>query len=240
MKKLLILICLISVNAYAGWFCREGASRKIGEGIESCGIGEDANEQAARKKALSNAFEEFNSICEQSADCKNFDTLVEPMRTECLEGEGSFKCYRAFMFYLTKKPKNKTVDKSQELDKLIKEIAAKDRQNTDEIKSTVKDESDSIKKDIKGIKQSIENRPYQFILIENPEDTIKKQRTSMNDKSSKKKKKLTPYAKCMEEYEEMRTNWESLTNQDPYDNMVKLAGVAAKEEECKALDTKTN
>lgn len=61
-----------------------------------CGIGESANDEGfARKKALTNAIEEFKIICDLSSDCANQPISIEPKRTTCAPKEnGLIKCYR--------------------------------------------------------------------------------------------------------------------------------------------------
>ena len=101
---LILLASLTSHPALAEdqWFCKEGASRMLGEVMESCGIAKSADEAEARKKALDGAFEEFDRICRESANCRDYEKTVEPMRTECIKGkDDQFTCYRALDFTIT-------------------------------------------------------------------------------------------------------------------------------------------
>jgi hypothetical protein len=93
---------LSTVKAEQGWFCQHAASEKNGNSITSCGIGEAAKENEARKKALESALEEFDTLCERSIDCKSFETIVEPNRNDCQKIGKSFKCYRAITATITK------------------------------------------------------------------------------------------------------------------------------------------
>ncbi|MBI2519720.1 MAG: hypothetical protein HYV97_04865 [Bdellovibrio sp.] len=98
MSKLMLLVSsflTLSLTANAKWFCEEVASEKMDNIITSCGIGEAASEDEARKKALQAAFDELDSICERSIDCKTNETLIEPQRNDCKKEGQKFKCYRA-------------------------------------------------------------------------------------------------------------------------------------------------
>src|SRR5437868_5095349 len=60
------------------WFCREGASERQGSVLLACGVDTDPTENGARKKALAAAFEELDSICDRSVDCKTFELQIDP------------------------------------------------------------------------------------------------------------------------------------------------------------------
>src|SRR6185312_4497035 len=97
--KFYLLVFLIGsyFSAQASdWFCTESASRREGNTYEVCGIGQDKSENLSRKKALDNAFSEFNAICSQSDDCKKKFKEVSPLRTDCELQYGQYKCYRSF------------------------------------------------------------------------------------------------------------------------------------------------
>jgi hypothetical protein len=134
-KRSLILITLIfaeagyqNVQAEDQWFCREGASRLLGDVMESCGIGKSPDEGTARKNALDGAFEEFDRICRESANCRDYEKTVVPMRTECIQGKDqAFTCYRALDFTVTTQKKEKAFDDKDKKDAVVAAIAA----NTD-------------------------------------------------------------------------------------------------------------
>lgn len=99
-KLLLFFLICFPVTAHAAqWFCKEGASSKINNTYEVCGIGEEVTENEARKTALKNAFEEFDLVCNRSDDCRNKYKQISPLRTDCDLNEDKYKCYRAF--YIT-------------------------------------------------------------------------------------------------------------------------------------------
>lgn len=128
MKEILILvISLFSINECfpAQWFCKEGSSKRFDNTFEVCGIGSDLNEDIARKKALSNAFNEFDLVCNKSDDCKGKYKQVSPLRTDCEKNSGKFNCYRAFYIVIdpTKTQINSENDfLSTELEKKEREI----------------------------------------------------------------------------------------------------------------------
>jgi hypothetical protein len=136
-KHFLILISLMvavagvalpNVHAEDQWFCREGASRLLGDVMESCGIGKSPDEATARKNALDGAFEEFDRICRESANCRDYEKTVVPMRTECIQGKDqAFTCYRALDFTVTTQKKEKAFDDKDKKDAVVAAIAA----NTD-------------------------------------------------------------------------------------------------------------
>lgn len=178
MKSLVVLS--LSTNAYASWFCEEGASRKQGNGIVSCGIGSNADEDEARKKALHNAIAEFNLICDESVDCQNFEKIIEPLRTECKLNGDEYKCYRAVVFYPTKRKEK--LDKKQEIE-LFQLIV----EQKESMKEVIKSESESIKQGLKAIERKIDNVKAGNTIV------IKQQITSNSNR----------YQDCLQEYEDL-------------------------------------
>jgi hypothetical protein len=93
MKTLIFL--LLSLQAHADdWFCTEESGKRDGNVIWSCGVGESTMENEARKRALLDAMDEFQLICQMSADCQGRRTIVEPKRMTCKPYNGHIKCYR--------------------------------------------------------------------------------------------------------------------------------------------------
>lgn len=107
MKSIFLLmgINLLGDSAAFGtdWICREAASVRNGNVLLVCGVGVAEKEQDARIEALRNATKEFKELCLQSDDCKNHESTVEPMRTDCEKVGGTYKCYRAFSYQITNK-----------------------------------------------------------------------------------------------------------------------------------------
>lgn len=87
----------------ASWICRESASTRSGNILLVCGVGEAPDEHNAKIAALRNAAEEFKEICSQSADCRDRQYRVEPKRTDCEKTKDGYKCYRAFLYEITRK-----------------------------------------------------------------------------------------------------------------------------------------
>lgn len=93
------------------WFCKEGASKKIEDTYEVCGIGRDNDEDVARKNALKNAFEEFDLICNKSDDCRGKYKEINPLRSDCEKNnENYFTCYRSVYI---------TIDKLKIIDNIV-------------------------------------------------------------------------------------------------------------------------
>ena len=115
--------CVPSAFADDQWFCRQGSSQRLGEVLESCGIGKSTDEAEARKKALDGAFEEFDHICRESADCRDYEKTVEPMRTECIKGkDAAYTCYRALDFTVTHQKKEKSFDDKDKQEAIVSAI----------------------------------------------------------------------------------------------------------------------
>jgi hypothetical protein len=91
---LLIILLFLNLNVSWGWYCHEVASEKNGDVINSCGIAESTDEDAARKRALENAYRELDLICNKSYDCSGHGLEITPLRTECKKVNGAFICHR--------------------------------------------------------------------------------------------------------------------------------------------------
>lgn len=124
----LIIFLLLTLNNFAfsaQWFCKEGSSKRFDNTFEVCGIGNDLIEDISRKKALNNAFNEFDLVCNKSDDCKGKYKQVSPLRTDCdIQGD-KYICYRAFYIIIdpTKAQVNSEDDYlSKELEKKEKEL----------------------------------------------------------------------------------------------------------------------
>ncbi|MBT4762405.1 MAG: HEAT repeat domain-containing protein [Bdellovibrionaceae bacterium] len=114
-----ISIILISLPSFASaeWFCAEGASERNATSIFSCGIGVHKQENLARKKALENAFQELEMICNYSADCKQFQLNIVPKRTDCKKSGENYKCYRGVLAQITDKKRKQKYQKGQTISK---------------------------------------------------------------------------------------------------------------------------
>jgi hypothetical protein len=86
-KSLLILFTLMGAFVHADeggeWFCEQTASKRTASAIWSCGVGQASDEGSAQKKALENAIEQFDVICNGSTDCKGNPRTISPERTSC-------------------------------------------------------------------------------------------------------------------------------------------------------------
>jgi hypothetical protein len=116
-----------SASAEDQWFCREGASRSLGDVLETCGIGKSKEEATARKSALDAAFDEFDRICKESVTCRDYEKTVVPMRTECLQSKDEqFTCYRAVDFTVTSQKKSQGFDDKDKKDAVVSAMASND------------------------------------------------------------------------------------------------------------------
>jgi len=104
-KTVLILLYFIfTTSSFAsGWFCKEVASERNGNTINSCGVGTGATEADARKNALQMAYEEGDTICRPSIDCNPYEWVVTPLRNECKPFDGGYRCYRGITITITDK-----------------------------------------------------------------------------------------------------------------------------------------
>lgn len=99
MLKVIGLVLLVSVPAHAeDWFCHEASSEKVGAWITTCGTATSSSEDQARVISRERAIEEFKRVCAVSKDCRDFDFVVVPKRTECITSGNSVTCIRAMEF----------------------------------------------------------------------------------------------------------------------------------------------
>lgn len=96
MKFIILVLALVSQSVFADeWFCSTESGQRSGDTILACGVGEGMLEQHARKLALANALDEFQTICQASTECRNRTTSMEPKRLSCSKDkQGIWKCYR--------------------------------------------------------------------------------------------------------------------------------------------------
>ena len=90
----ILLILNIHSTSFAGWFCKDVASERTGERLNTCGVGEGTSENEARADALEAAYKELDKICSKSADCNNFEITLRPLRNDCAKTPQGYKCYR--------------------------------------------------------------------------------------------------------------------------------------------------
>jgi hypothetical protein len=107
---LILYFLIFNFSSYSvQWFCKEGSSKRFDNTFEVCGIGNDSNEDNARKNALNNAFNEFDLVCNKSDDCKGKFKQVSPLRIDCEKSNNKYICYRAFYIVVDpSKEQNKT------------------------------------------------------------------------------------------------------------------------------------
>lgn len=113
---ILLLMVLWDTESHAEetWLCRDASSVKHGSTITACGVAESQDLNDARNQARDHAITEFHTICDASADCRDFDYNVIPKRTECQLKGSEQVCYRAIDFeILSKKRRDVFVDLDQ-------------------------------------------------------------------------------------------------------------------------------
>jgi hypothetical protein len=120
----ILILFFLSFSASAKWLCHEASSLREGNTITACGIGLAKIEADARANALKRAYEELDSICNRSIDCKDKELFIEPLRNECLAEDDGYKCYRGVTATITtkerpKEPFQKEVDSIIEKEKVI-------------------------------------------------------------------------------------------------------------------------
>lgn len=104
MKVLItFIIFTISTNLYASWLCKEASSLAQNDNFYSCGVATSPQLNIARKNALNNAKEEFNSFCTESYQCKNNEYIVSPLRTDCKKVDENYICYRGLEYRILDK-----------------------------------------------------------------------------------------------------------------------------------------
>lgn len=122
---LIISISLISLSSHASWLCKEASSMAENEYFYSCGVATTSKLSTARKKALNNAKDEFNTFCDESYNCKNNEYVVSPLRTDCKKVNNEFICYRGLEYRILDKKREYS---NMSLSELKKEVASKENE----------------------------------------------------------------------------------------------------------------
>lgn len=94
----------MATNAFGmdQWLCTEDSSQIQGSRILACGVGEAMTEAGARKVALLNAEEEFQTICAPETICGQHKYSASPSRATCERSEDGWKCYRLVVYEIKK------------------------------------------------------------------------------------------------------------------------------------------
>lgn len=103
-----LLLFLLSLNSHASWLCREASSLAENDYFYACGVASSSDLFEARKRALLNAKHEFNSICNDSYNCKNKEYIITPLRTDCNKRDEVHTCYRGLQFRILDKERKDT------------------------------------------------------------------------------------------------------------------------------------
>lgn len=113
--SLLFIACILFpkiASAHEDWRCTEQGIAKEGTVFVSCGMGENHVESWARQSAITNAENNFDSMCQIDSLCQKMKRKnrisVEPGRLSCesvTDGEGIFartiyRCYQLIRFSL--------------------------------------------------------------------------------------------------------------------------------------------
>jgi hypothetical protein len=121
--SLLFLLGIALIQpVYAKWMCMEVATIREGNTYKSCGVGEAPTESEARAKARSNAIKEFQELCDISANCKDREFNITPLRNSCSKINNSFKCFRGIQFEITNVKVIKTKTDPEKLKKLEEQL----------------------------------------------------------------------------------------------------------------------
>jgi hypothetical protein len=103
MKYVGFLLFFLSLNVHAdNWLCTEESSQRVGSEINACGIGTGISEDEARTEAFNNSKAEFDRVCNASADCKNHEVTLTPMRTTCEVKNFVYTCQRLVVYSIGK------------------------------------------------------------------------------------------------------------------------------------------
>ncbi len=104
MRTLLLFTLVVSPAAFGDeWLCTEASAIRSGNTLTVCGIGEAESEGVARAEALKQAKKEFVSLCSASADCRNREADLLPLRTSCEKNGTRYKCYRGLKYEISEK-----------------------------------------------------------------------------------------------------------------------------------------
>lgn len=181
MKSLsvILLLILVSFAAHAQWLCREASSKRLGQTITACGVGQSVNLDEARVKSRESAVEEFKRVCQLSADCSEYDYTVVPKRTDCELKSGIHICYRALDFEVSDR-KRKSV--ALDLSELERELAHKNQEiqsiqdrleKINQIKQS-EEEAISKKKELVELEENLNQKEAEALKLQdlNSKDTI--------------------------------------------------------------------
>lgn len=157
--------------AFADWFCKEASSQQYGDTILSCGVATSSDLQIARNSAFESAKDEFARLCNQSVNCRDYEVIVKPMRTDCSKQSDSHTCYRALEYHITNKKKKDVPVNIDEVESLInrkqKEIDnLKINLSILEEKARLDAEASSLKEQIKSLEVKIETNEVALIPYE--------------------------------------------------------------------------
>lgn len=105
--KFIISLLICSSSAFAdengSWYCAQDSSKRQGNILWICGMGDGTSEGPARMEALKNAIDQFNIICSNSTDCTWHPRTIDPQRTSCKKDpKGYFSCVRLIVVTLEK------------------------------------------------------------------------------------------------------------------------------------------
>lgn len=145
--KFIFLGLIFSNNSYSNWTCKQASSIAEGNDFYSCGIGESQNEQTARDIAREASLREFQEICRRSANCRGYDYIITPQRTDCEKKSSKYKCYRGLSIRIINEKASYFSDNLNELEKEIqkKEDELEKLQNLNDAKRKLKKLNEQIK-----------------------------------------------------------------------------------------------
>lgn len=171
--RFIFILCffIFELNIYSSqWFCKEGASKRIEDSYEVCGIGIDKDEDIARKNALKNAFEEFDLICNKSDECRGKYKEIIPLRVDCEKNDDNkYTCYRAINISIDREriiDKNLNNTNNDNYETIIIETNKKEIEKNTTIKSKNKEKTRTKEYDMdKDIYKNYTNNIITFIDI---------------------------------------------------------------------------
>ncbi len=174
-----LLMFIFASAAHAQWLCRDASSIRSGQTITACGVGQSQSLEDARSKSRESAIEEFKRICNESADCFEFDYTINPKRTDCEIKSNIHTCYRALDFEIgTRKRKSISLDTNElesELKNRNQEIQAIQNriEKINQIKQS-EQEAESKKQELRELESSLNKKEAEAVKLEdlNSKDTI--------------------------------------------------------------------
>jgi len=93
-----LFFCKLALAGDSDWLCTEESSERRNDTILACGIGIAHTESLARKAAFMEALAEFDLICRVDSSCDETHSVPNPLRTQCIQVGGGYKCYRLVSF----------------------------------------------------------------------------------------------------------------------------------------------